>query len=48
MITRLDAELSHVDVERASLLLELEASKGEVSSLHARAEKDREHSVKDY
>ena len=31
-----------------SLLLELEASKGEVSSLHARVEKDKEDMVKDY
>ena len=31
-----------------SLLLELEASKGEVSSLHARVSKDKEDMVKDY
>ena len=31
-----------------SLLLELEVSKGEVSSLHAQADKDREDMVKDY
>ena len=29
-------------------MLELEASKGEVSSLHARAKRDREDMVKDY
>ena len=34
-ITYLKAEFAHVEAERALLLLELEASKGEVSSLHA-------------
>ena len=47
-ITRLEAELAHVKAEQASLLLELEASKGEVSSLLARVENDREDMVKDY
>ena len=41
-------ELARLKTERASLLLELEASKGEVSSLHARVDKDREDMVKDY
>ena len=43
-----ETKLSHVEAERKSLLLELEASKGEVSSLHARESKDREDMVKDY
>ena len=34
-ITCLKAEFAHVEAERALLLLELEASKGKVSSLHA-------------
>ena len=42
------AELTRLEAERASLLLELEASKSDVSSLHARADKDREDMVKDY
>ena len=47
-IARLETELAHVEAKQTSLLLELEASKGEVSSLHARASKDREDMVKDY
>ena len=47
-IARLEVELTRVEAERASLSLELVASKGEVSSLHARAKKDREDMVKDY
>ena len=47
-IARLEPELAGVKAERASLLLKLEASKGEVSSLHARASKDKEDMVKDY
>ena len=39
VITRLEAELTRVEAKRASLLLELEASKGEVSSFHVRARK---------
>ena len=46
--TRLVVELARVEAEQGSLLLELEMSKGEVSSLHARADKDREDKVKDY
>ena len=37
-----------MEAERESLLLEFEASKLEVSSLHARASKDREDMAKDY
>ena len=47
-ISRLKAKLARLDADQASLLLELEASKGEVSSLHAHVEKDREDMVKDY
>ena len=36
-IARLETKFARVEAERTSLLLELEASKGEVSSLHARA-----------
>ena len=46
-IAYLKTELTRIEVEGMSLLLELEASKGEVSSLHARASKDREDMVKD-
>ena len=34
---RSKAELARIEAERASLLLELEVSKGEVSSLYAKA-----------
>ena len=34
-VTRLATKLAQLETERASLLLELETSKGEVSSLHA-------------
>ena len=34
-ITRLEAEFAHMEAERESILLELKASKREVSSLHA-------------
>ena len=47
-ITCLKAEFSRVEVERESLLLELEESKPKVSSLHARANKDREDMAEDY
>ena len=47
-ITRLEAEFSHVEVEQASLLLELKGSKSELSSLHARASKDSEYMEEDY
>ena len=48
VIARLEADLAHIEAERPPLLLELKASKGEVSSLHARAKKDRKDMVKDY
>ena len=38
---RSKAEISHLAVERTSLLLELKASKDEVSSLHSRRAKTR-------
>ena len=44
-IALLETELARVEAKQASLLLELKASKGEVSSLHARVGKDREDSV---
>ena len=47
-IARLEVKLARIEAERASLLLELEASKGEVSSLLALANKDRKDMVKDY
>ena len=47
-ITCLEAEFAHVEAEWESLLLELKASKREVSSLHARASKDKEDMAEDY
>ena len=47
-ITYLKAEFAHMEAKRESLLLELEASKREVSSLNARASKDREDMAEDY
>ena len=47
-VARLEVEFARVEAERESLLLELEASKCEVSSLHARASKDRKDMVEDY
>ena len=47
-IACLEAEFARIEAERTSLLLELEASKREVSSLHARASKDKEDMVEDY
>ena len=44
-IARLENELARVEAKRVSLLLELKASKGEVSSLHTRVGKDREDSL---
>ena len=46
--TRLEAKFARVEVERELVLLELKASKCEVSSLHARASKDREDMAEDY
>ena len=45
---RLEAEFVHLAVERMLLLLELEASKYEVSSLHSKAGKDKEDMEEDY
>ena len=47
-IARLEAEFTCIEAERTLLLLELEASKREVSSLHAQVSKDREDMVEDY
>ena len=47
-ITCLEAKFTRVEAEWESLLLELEASKREVSSLHAPASKDREDMANDY
>ena len=44
----LEAEVARLEVERTSLLLELEASKDEVSSLHFEAGKDKEAVQEDY
>ena len=46
--TWLKAEFARVEAEQESLLLELEASKREMFSLHARASKDKEDMAKDY
>ena len=45
---RLEADVARLAVERTSLLLELEASKYEVSSLHSQASKDKEAIEEDY
>ena len=47
-ITCLKAEFSRVEVEQASLFLELKQSKSELSSLHTGASKDREDMAEDY
>ena len=44
---RLEAEVARLTNKRASLLLELEASKDEVSALHSQEGKDKEAMVKD-
>ena len=43
-----EAEIARLEAKRTLLLLELEASKGVVSSLHARAGKDKEAMEEDY
>ena len=43
----LEAEVARLTVERASLLLELKASKDEVSALHSQAGKDKEAMLED-
>ena len=45
---RLKVEVAHLAVERTSLLLELEASKDEMSSLHSQTSKDKEAMEEDY
>ena len=45
---RSEGEIACLEVERTSLSLELEASKDEVSSLHARAGKGKEAMMEDY
>ena len=45
---RSEAEIFRLAVERTSLLLELETSKDEVSSLHSQAGKDKEAMIEDY
>ena len=45
---RLEAEVAHLEVVQTSLLLELEATKDEVSSLHSQAGKDKEAMEEDY
>ena len=45
---RLEAEVACRAIERTSLLLELGASKDEVSSLHSQASKDKEAMEEDY
>ena len=45
---RLEDEVTRLAVKRTSLLLELEASKDEVSSLHSQAGKDKEAMEEDY
>ena len=44
----LAAEVGRLTVERTSLLLELEASRDEVSALHSQVGKDKEAKVEDY
>ena len=43
-----EAKATHLEVERTSLLLEIGASKDEVSSLHSQAGKDKEAMEEDY
>ena len=43
-----EAKITHLAVERTSLLLELETSKDKVSSLHSQAVKDKESMEEDY
>ena len=45
---RLEAEVARLAVGRTLLLLKLEASKDEVSSLHSQAGKDKEVMEEDY
>ena len=45
---KLEDEVASLEVERTSLLLELEGSKDEVSSLHSQEGKDREAMEENY
>ena len=45
---RAEAKTAHLKIERTSLLLELGATKDEVSSLHSQAGKDKEAMEEDY
>ena len=45
---RLEAEVARLAIKRTWLLLELEASKDEVSSLHSQVGKDKEAMEEDY
>ena len=45
---RLEAKIARLVLELTTLLLELEASKDEVSSLHSQAGKDKEAMEEDY
>ena len=44
----LEAEVARLTIERTSLLLDLEASRDEVSALHSQVSKDKEAMVEDY
>ena len=44
----LEAKVARLTVKQTSLLLELKASKDEVSALHFQASKDKESMVEDY
>ena len=45
---RLEAQVARLEIEQTSLLLELEASKDEVSSLHSQVGKEKEAMEEDY
>ena len=45
---RAEAKTAHLEIERTSLLLELGATKDEVSSLHSQAGKDKVAMEEDY
>ena len=45
---RSKAEIARLEAEPTSLLLELEASKGVVSSLHSQTDRDKEAKEEDY
>ena len=45
---KVEAETAHLEVERTSLLLDIEAAKDEVSSFQSQAGKNKEAIEKDY